>query len=1511
MSEVNAKPVIFLAFAQDRVEGGEYLRNLPVELDGVRKALQKARRAGLCEVVERSNTTVESILDVFQEYQDRIAVLHYGGHADSYELLLESLSGEHATAHSEGLVSFLAKQKGLQLVFLNGCCSQQQAQDLIEAGVPAVVGTSQKIDDGVATNLSIRFYKGLGEGLTIDRAWNEAVDQVRIEKGTSNHRGLHWKGKTEVSDRFPWEIYYRKGAEIVKDWNLPEAVENPLFGLPPIPKTHDLPETPFLFLKRYEREHAEIFFGRSYYVRELYNRISDRNAPPIILLYGQSGAGKSSLFDAGLRPRLEDDFEVVYVRRMQEKGLAGSLTFALEQKLEKKDDKPPPEQRANENDKRDPGDLQTIEQLAAAASEAPAEIREEIETLIERLRKTQRSEEPKFKTTDLSQNDNLETLWKRVELQVRKPLIVILDQAEEVFTRPNALAPNELDDFLAALESVFGTPEQRPLGKLLLGYRKEYHPEMEEGFRARRLPRTSVFLEQLRRKDILDIFRGLTQTHELKVRYNLSTDENLPVMIADDLIEDKDSPVAPVLQILLTKLWSLATKKNHAAPHFEIDQYLKLKKEGVAMGEFFNQQMQQLRAWRSDAVDSGLALDVLHFHTTKLGTAGSRDLEEIRKNYRHRQEIIDDLIGKCKELYLLTDGQKSDDSASLTHDSLAPIVAMQYSNSDKPGQRAARVLENKINDFNKEENEVWLDEADLEIVEQGKEGMRRLVVDEEKLLEISRARKAQLEQERQRNRRIRLGLVALIAVFSVFAVWQWREASAQREIASREAAEAQSNLLALQADEVFRTDGTQAIRVAEAAYGLAATTAAEKTLLKIYYNSLAETRLFYQNEFLHDDEIVSIVFSPNGGKLLTASRDETAKLWSTDGNLTANLRHESAVNAAVFSPDGSLIATASDDATVKLWSGNGDSINVLQHAAGVRSATFAPNGSSLLTAQDNGAALLWSNVNSSPASLTLTHHVFLPLNAAVFSPDGERILTAGVDGYVRLWSISGDSLGLFRHDAAANSAAFSNDGNFVLTASNDSTARLWNASGELQRILQHNGPVYAAIFQLDGSGVLTISEDSTAALWSIDGEKLAVFEHGSAAVSAKFSENKSLLATASRDSAARLWAFDGALAATLAHGDGLLEVVFSADGSQIATASKDGSARVWQTNIDVIPTFEHDAGVKSLAISPNNGQIFTGSDDGAVRIYAADGGLITARKHSAGVTDVIFSPTGDRALTASRDKTAKLWSSEGKLLTTFHHDSTVYDVSFSKNGREILTASLDGAAKRWSENGGSLASFEHDGPVYSARFSPDGQYVLTASDDLTARLWKTNGDSVLTLWHEGEVWSAVFSPGGKMVLTASSDYAAHLWTLDGDSLTIFPHDDRVWRAAFSPDGKSVLTASFDATARLWALSGELLSTYSHDGWVWSATFSKDGRHVLTASDDANARLWSVEGDTLMTFNHETGVQSAVFSPDGLSVFTGSDDAAVRKWKTAAGIREWLRKAPVYKKAEPVSLSSDF
>ena len=183
------KPIIFLAFANDRVDTARYLRDLPAELAGIRDALQKAKRTGLCEVVELANVTVKQLLDTFQEYGDRIAVFHYGGHADGYQLLLEpqaAVAGTHhglpanRTAHGGGLVSFLAKQKGLQLIFFNGCSTGRQARELVAAGVPTVIGTNNAIADGVATDLAVRFYNGLAEQKTIARAYQEAVDEIKI-----------------------------------------------------------------------------------------------------------------------------------------------------------------------------------------------------------------------------------------------------------------------------------------------------------------------------------------------------------------------------------------------------------------------------------------------------------------------------------------------------------------------------------------------------------------------------------------------------------------------------------------------------------------------------------------------------------------------------------------------------------------------------------------------------------------------------------------------------------------------------------------------------------------------------------------------------------------------------------------------------------------------------------------------------------------------------------------------------------------------------------------------------------------------------------------------------------------------------------------------------------------------------------------------------------------------------------------------------------------------------------
>lgn len=221
-----SKPIIFLAFANDRQDNARYLRNLPKELDEIRKALDRAVMQGICEVIFEANTTADEILDIFQDsrYKDRIAIFHFGGHADGYQLLLESAEGGSAVAHGEGLVSFLARRNSLQLVFLNGCATEQQAKELVDLGIPAVISTSSSINDEVATNLAVRFYSAIANANDLQTAWEDSLDSIKITQGSGNVRGLYRKDATDVYDIFPWNLGISPDYDYIKTWNLGKGI---------------------------------------------------------------------------------------------------------------------------------------------------------------------------------------------------------------------------------------------------------------------------------------------------------------------------------------------------------------------------------------------------------------------------------------------------------------------------------------------------------------------------------------------------------------------------------------------------------------------------------------------------------------------------------------------------------------------------------------------------------------------------------------------------------------------------------------------------------------------------------------------------------------------------------------------------------------------------------------------------------------------------------------------------------------------------------------------------------------------------------------------------------------------------------------------------------------------------------------------------------------------------------------------------------------------------------------
>jgi CHAT domain len=685
MTTENLKPVIFLAFANEQGDGSHYLRNLIDERSNVRDILKPLEARGV-RVEPEPNTTLEFILDTFRTFRDQIPIFHYGGHADSYGLLLEAANRSNQEVLASGLAAFLKSQSGLKLVFLNGCSTQGQVLALRDAGVGAVIATLQEIDDDVARAFAVGFYKSLMTGATIQMAFDEAQAEIQTSRGIrteGSKRKLYREDAKVETDRFPWML---KGTPEARAWSLADALNDPTFGLPDLPEDIELPQEPYRNLERFKREDALVFFGRGRDTVELLNAIAAKGptASQVVLLYGQTGVGKSSVLEAGVLPRLERSHHVIYARRDPERRLLGTLEH----------------------------ELSSISGMS---------------------------------------KDSIGTMWRAAEVKLQHPLVFILDQLDEAFPVSVTAGNNtsvgnlELEELLDALRVVFSSGEERPKGKIVLGFRMEVLAEVEDVLKRRGLNCTWKFLKSIERSGIIEAITGPAK----HAKYNLTIEPNLPSVIADDLLADSESPIAPTLQILMDRLWKDATTKGD--PVVTLEQYNALRRPGNLFKKFFEDKIKALENWRSEVVESGLLFDLLEYHTTLIGTAKQNKLEELKNWYQHRPDILE-LVEHAQRTERLLVGSATKDgppATRLAHDTLAPLVREQFQISQRPGQRARRILENQFREQQGAQAISLLDEQSLNLIEQGVSGMRCFTPDERILVERSQTALVEVKGRRR------------------------------------------------------------------------------------------------------------------------------------------------------------------------------------------------------------------------------------------------------------------------------------------------------------------------------------------------------------------------------------------------------------------------------------------------------------------------------------------------------------------------------------------------------------------------------------------------------------------------------------------------------------------------------------------------------------------------------------------------------------------------------------------
>ena len=662
------------------------------------------------------------------------------------------------------------------------------------------------------------------------------------------------------------------------------------------------------------------------------------------------------------------------------------------------------------------------------------------------------------------------------------------------------------------------------------------------------------------------------------------------------------------------------------------------------------------------------------------------------------------------------------------------------------------------------------------------------------------------------------------------------------------------------------------------------------------------------------------------------------------------------VNAVAYSPDGKWIASVSDDGMAKVWDAKtGASHRAFTHKKGenANDVAFSPDGKLIGTAGDDGMVKVWEMANpTEEPKYQLMGVAEAPewdeASAVAFSPDGNRLAAGGSDGTVLIWNFSerGAEAQILPtgHAKKVRAVAFSPDGKLLVSASNDKTVKVWNteacellqtlgedtavpadltstpaASPTVKGPATHTEGVTALAFSKDGKYLATGSDDMTAIIWdvAIDNNKPAVppirwhynFPHKSPVTGVAFSSDGTRLATTGRDMQVKIWdvtSHEGQPSLILrGHSDIVTGVAFASDNSdRLATSSDDRTVKVW----DLGPRPERLAiatpdKISKTALSTDGVFVVTGNKNGNLTLWNPDLYSSPGRNkltdaslsgHSKPIRAVAFSPDGKNLVTGSEDKTAIVWNLDSgqKVRTLEGHKAAIWDVAYSpSDGKNIAAGGQDGTVRFWDAASGKPLSDFKSMPllkIYGIAYNQEGTRLAAGGALVTGTAL---GGARLTVWDLAS---------GKP-----------LPPLLGPTNTILG-------VAFSPDGQRLASAGMDGTPRLWNVAqtpskepmlltpgpvedwflppNHLLSVLTTmrlavvSGWLTRIVFSPDGNCVVVCGYDGKIRVWNAMtgAEHRVLIGHQGPVWSAAFSPDGKRLATVGADGTARIWDADSG-----------------------
>lgn len=588
-------------------------------------------------------------------------------------------------------------------------------------------------------------------------------------------------------------------------------------------------------------------------------------------------------------------------------------------------------------------------------------------------------------------------------------------------------------------------------------------------------------------------------------------------------------------------------------------------------------------------------------------------------------------------------------------------------------------------------------------------------------------------------------------------------------------------------------------------------------------------------------------------------------------------RDGSTIRALRFTADGKRLFSVGFDDKVTLRSMDGDGSGPgwsFPLSSNVYGLAYHPGRELMACTDSSGNVALWDVSGETPGGLVKLNqdHRFhrSRVAAAAFSPDGRWLATAGRRARIQLWDISdpahpkpGPRLGKGFHQSEVYRLAFIEHGPYAgHLVSGDWTGRigLWKVTGEAV-----DRPVHRLLARTAGGGKAAVYSLAV----SPNGRWIVAGDHVGGILSWDLAPDEPV---------------QRRLTSSRSHWGAVFDLAFSTDGARLVSVGADSALLIWSFPIDAKDerSFYADLAARrvvnwgeklySLAFVPgSSNRIALG---GTRKVWLVDierPNLLAAPVESKmSTTDwpaLAATPELDTIAALAQDhKTLRIWRRHGQsyrpALASIHTENRVDKIALAPDGSTLVALDCGRRIDIWripsetSEANGPSEAAPHliRGPNWGCAlaFSPaDKLFAVTNGDELILWTQSTAGWEIADRRVvSGKLGALAFSPDGTQLVAAGNPKHILQWTIESGRLADEPRksesptESAIVALAYAPDGGSLISAGKDLSVAQWRLP-ELAREFEsnrHFRTPTSIALGIDAGEPISISGDVDGQL---------------------------------------------------------------------